>query len=487
MYAAAACQPPSPGGSKPPPPAAGGSGGGAPPVAATGGSGGGGGGGGGGSGGAGGVGGAAGSGSGGRGGAGGAVAGSGGRDAAPGGAGGGGASPDAAAPARDGPPASAPGSDDELYDPERVPRFDLELAPDAIAALTRTPRAYVRGTFRYGTQVLGDVGVRLKGEGSFRPISRKAAFKIKFDEFVPDQTFRGLKRLTLNNLIEDPSFIVERLCYHVFRTAKLPAPRANNALLFVNGMAYGLYANVESEDKTFLRRWFTRDDGNLYEEGQKDFLPGNEGTFNLETNEMANDRTDLRNLISALQAANDATLLEDLDRAMDTAHFLRFTAAEAVVNQWDMYGYTRFYPNNFRLYFDPSIGKLVFIPWGMDMSLKPFPQSTSLHMGVLTVARQYERPAGPVTAGLIFQRCLRSPTCRPRYLAALEEMVRLFESAALDRLAERFYTQVRPHIAADPRKEVTPTASEQMYNTVVRIIRERPARIRAEVAAAATP
>jgi hypothetical protein len=63
--------------------------------------------------------------------------------------------------------------------------------------------------------------------------------------------------------------------------------------LYVNGQAYGLYANVEAEDKTFLRRWFTSDDGNLYEEGQTDFVSGAEQTFDLETNETANDRSDL--------------------------------------------------------------------------------------------------------------------------------------------------------------------------------------------------
>ena len=100
-------------------------------------------------------------------------------------------------------------------------------------------------------------------------------------------------RLTLNNMVEDPSFLAERLAFHFFRAAELPAPRCNHALVYVNGTFFGLYANVEAEDKPFLRRWFGSDAGNLYEEGQVDFEPGTETAFDLETNETANDRSDL--------------------------------------------------------------------------------------------------------------------------------------------------------------------------------------------------
>jgi spore coat protein CotH len=248
----------------------------------------------------------------------------------------------------------------------------------------------------------------------------------------------------------------------------------------VNGQLYGVYANVETEDKTFLRRWFASDAGNLYEEGQVDFLAGNETRFELETNEQRNDRSDLRNLISALQAARDPTLLADLERHLDTEHFLRFTAAEAVVNQWDMYGYTRFYPNNFRLYHDPASARFVFLPWGMDMSLKDF-RGRGDHIGVFTPARQFNNPAGPVTGGLIFQRCLRSAACKAAYTGHLQEMLRLHESVALDRLAERYYAQIKPHVYADPRKEVSNAGFERGYATVLRIIRERPAAIGAEL------
>ncbi len=144
---------------------------------------------------------------------------------------------------------------DELYDPKNLPRFDLEIPPESIAGLNKDGRAYARATLKYGAETVADIGVHLKGEASFRPLAKKAAFKLKFDEFVPDRTFRGLERMTWNNMMEDPSFIAERLSYLVFRTAGLPAPRANSALVYVNGAYYGVYTNLETEDKTFLRAY----------------------------------------------------------------------------------------------------------------------------------------------------------------------------------------------------------------------------------------
>jgi hypothetical protein len=388
------------------------------------------------------------------------------------------ASVEAAAPFIPGAPGPSPS--DELYDPEVVPRFDIELDAAAVAALTLDPRRYVHGRFKYGSEVVADVGVRLKGEASLRTLEEKAPFKIKFDAYVPNQSFRGLRRMTFNNMVEDASFVAERLSYEVFRAAKLPAPRANSAQVFLNGQPFGVYANVETEDKTFLRRWFSSDDGNLYEEEQKDFLPGNETAFELETNEGKNDRSDMTAFITALAGAKDASLLADLDAQLDTAHFLRFTAMEAVVNQWDMYGYTRFYPNNFRIYRDPAQGKFVFLPWGMDMSLKDF-RGLGDHIAIYEPARRYNDPRGPITGGLVFQRCLSSPGCTATYTATLRQMLAVFEQLDLGQRAQHHHQQIKTLVYADPRKEVSNAEFEAGFATVVRIIQERPAKIRAEL------
>ena len=82
-----------------------------------------------------------------------------------------------------------------------VARIDLILTPEAIAALTADPSTYVPATF---AMQLGDetfaarpAELKLKGHGTFRPIGKKAAFKLKF---AKKDRFLGLKKLTLNNM-----------------------------------------------------------------------------------------------------------------------------------------------------------------------------------------------------------------------------------------------------------------------------------------------
>jgi spore coat protein CotH len=387
--------------------------------------------------------------------------------------------------AQSGTTAPAPALDEsaELYDEDVLPRFDITLSDSSLAMLRADGERYVPGDLRYGDESVSNIGVRIKGSASRRTIDEKAAFKLKLDEYVADQSFRGLRRLTFNNMVEDPSFIAERLAYAVFRAAGLPAPRCNNALVYVNGEPYGVYANVESVDKTFLRRWFEDEDGNLYEVAGSDFVPGAEQSFELETNETQNDRSDLSALIAVVASpdGNASSFLDDIAAVLDVPRFLRFTAAEAAVNQWDMYAYTRFYPNNFRLYRDPGTQQFVFLPGGMDLSMKPFLETGRAHIAIHEPARERDQPDGPVTAGLLFQRCLASDACRAQYDQAVRELIAVYEGLDLEAMAQRYHAQIAVHALADPR---TPYDAEQIeagYEKVLATIRERPGAMRDEL------
>ncbi len=376
----------------------------------------------------------------------------------------------------------------ELYDPEQLQRFDIELSAASVSALNADPDTYVTGTLRYKGESITNIGVRIKGEATKRTLEQKAAFKIKFDEFVSKQEFHGLRRLTLNNMVEDPSFLAERLSFHMFRAAKLPAPRANSAIVYVNGEYYGVYANVETEDKTFLRRWFESDAGNLYEEGESDFEYGHEAYFDLETNEQKNDRSDLTRFFSALLDAEEQpeNYLQAIDGSLDTDHFLRFTAMEAAVDQWDMYAYTFFYPNNFRLYDDPSTGKFVFLPWGMDLALKPFLYSGRAHISIFELSWYEDNPDHDsanthVSSGLIFKRCLESASCKAKYAGVVAEIATLFDQQKLDALAEKYYAQIKSHVYEETRKEVTNDEFDKAYQSLLTTIRTRTAAIRKDL------
>ena len=125
----------------------------------------------------------------------------------------------------------------ELFGAERVREYHLELSDDAIKQLHEKPKHYVQATFREGNDVYKNVGVRLKGGyGSFRMLdgNSKAAFTVKFNQFVKGQRFHGLRRIILNNVVQDPSYMCEYIGYSLFRDAGVPAPRIGYANLIVN-------------------------------------------------------------------------------------------------------------------------------------------------------------------------------------------------------------------------------------------------------------
>lgn len=109
------------------------------------------------------------------------------------------------------------------------------------------------------------MGIRLKGWASFQPLDQKPAFKIKFDEFVDGQELLGLERLTLNNMVQDSGMVRERLGYRYLRGLGIPAPLCNHARVYVNEIYYGLYANLQTLDKTFVNSLFDPAPRNLFD------------------------------------------------------------------------------------------------------------------------------------------------------------------------------------------------------------------------------
>jgi hypothetical protein len=362
-------------------------------------------------------------------------------------------------------------SSDEIYAPDRVPRFELQISAEGLYMLEDDPRAYVPATFRYGDEVIGPVGVRLKGSFTFRPLHEKPSFKIKFNEYVKGQTFRGLRGLTLNNDITDWSYISERLSYSVFRNAGLPAPRANNADVHINGEFYGVYANIESVDKVFLERWFGASEGNLYEMGEGiSWIPGNEYLFELETNKDIGDRSDLVALFLAVTEARDETLLEDVAHILDPELFLRYCAIEGIVNQWDGFAYSVWqFPNNHRLYHQPDTGTFVLVPWGMDLSMKA--REDAWFIDLYTTSSEF------------LERCLGSAPCKAEYERVLLEELERFESMNLIAAAHDMHEQIAPLVFQDPRKEHTYEEFLWTFDEVIEVLQRRAGDVRDQIAA----
>ena len=99
------------------------------------------------------------------------------------------------------------------------------------------------------------------------------------------------------------------------------------------GKDLGIYSHVEAIKKPFLSRVFGDDSGNLYEGQISDFNDGLVSTFQVKTNELENDQSDLEAVVTALEA-DDAALWDALDAVIDMDAFLTFWAMEVLVGHW---------------------------------------------------------------------------------------------------------------------------------------------------------
>src|SRR5688572_2511073 len=90
--------------------------------------------------------------------------------------------------AQAGRPAAKPAAGDAVFTNTVVREIRITIDPAGMTELRRDTRAYVRATLREGRaggdNVFTNVGLHLKGMGSFRPVDQKPAFTVKFNKFV---------------------------------------------------------------------------------------------------------------------------------------------------------------------------------------------------------------------------------------------------------------------------------------------------------------
>ncbi|WP_308636010.1 CotH kinase family protein [Paenibacillus silvisoli] len=159
---------------------------------------------------------------------------------------------------------------------EKVMTFSIDADKDAWAKMLENAAAeeYISADVTINGTTIKNVGIRPKGNSSLRQVlndekTDRFSFKIKFDEYVPDQTWLGLDSIVINNMISDNSYMKEYLSYDIMSSIGVDAPLFAFADMKVNGEGWGFYLAVEDIDGGFLER--AKDgEGELYK-------PNNDG------------------------------------------------------------------------------------------------------------------------------------------------------------------------------------------------------------------
>jgi spore coat protein H len=294
---------------------------------------------------------------------------------------------------------------DEFFNADVLQRIELWLNESDWAKLKANfqENTYYPADMTWNGQTVRNVGIRSRGLGSRS--ATKPGLRVDFDRYASGQQFLGLKSFVLDNLTQDHSGIKETVAMRFFTRLGIPAPRETHTRLYVNGRYAGLYALVESVDKTMMGRVFgsigddVQNDGYLFEynyvlgspwrftyEGPA--LAPYKARFDIKTNESHAESVIWGPIEELVRLVND-TPASGFEQAigprLDLAAFVRYIAAQNFISQNDAFnGYDGM--NNFYFYRLEDSTQHTFIAWDEDNAFlaADFGITTRLDENVLT-------------------------------------------------------------------------------------------------------
>jgi spore coat protein CotH len=306
---------------------------------------------------------------------------------------------------------------DDLFAGRKVLRLEIGIPPEGIRDLSARgsdssrDRPSTLVTVREGGRVYTNVALHLKGGfGSYRPLDDDPSLTLNFEKHAQGQSFHGLKKFSLNNSVQDPTFLNEKICRELLNAAGVPAPRAGFITVQMNGRNLGIHVLTEGFNKEFLRHYFTNVHGNLYQ------THGNqEITDHLDVNSGDDPKNDagLRALARAVKEADPAIRWRRLEETLDVNRFLSFMAMEVMLCHWDGYCMNQ---NNYRVFHDLGSNKIVFIAHGLDQM---FGTGTMLLGGEKSTANC---PIFPPWQGAVARAVMSTPEGGRLYVSRLEQL-----------------------------------------------------------------
>jgi len=273
-------------------------------------------------------------------------------------------------------PAAAQSTDD-LFNPATLHDIRLALHSADWQKLKDNyqDNTYYPADLTWNGVTVRNVGIRSRGLGSRSPV--KPGLRVDFDRYASGQRFLDLKSLVLDNLTQDASMMKEVLSMRLFSRLGLPAPREAFVRLYVNNTLVGIYAVVESIDKSLLTRVFGEDGGNLYEYNYTydynfEYLGSDLAPYQVLFDPKTNESHPAADLFGPIEAmvrvatdASDATFESAISEHIDLGLFARHVAAETFVAENDGWlGYAGM--NNFYLYRFKAQPRFQIITWDKD-------------------------------------------------------------------------------------------------------------------------
>ena len=149
---------------------------------------------------------------------------------------------------------------ESLFDTGYVHEINVEISEDDWKDLLENPleKTKYKANVTIDGNRVENVSFATKGNTSLSQVassdSDRYSFKINFGKYEKGQTYQGLDKLNLNNIMSDATYMKDYLSYMIMREAGVSAPLTSYAALSINGELHGLYIAIENVSDSFQRR-----------------------------------------------------------------------------------------------------------------------------------------------------------------------------------------------------------------------------------------
>lgn len=160
------------------------------------------------------------------------------------------------------------GYEKKLFDTSKVHTIDIVMDDWDSFIDGCEDEKYVSCAVVIDNEAYKNVAIRAKGNTSLSSVAAygndRYSFKIEFDHFDNGKSYHGLDKLSLNNIIQDNTYMKDYLCYQMMGYMGADAPLCSYVWITVDGEAWGLYLAVEGVEDSFLERNYGTSYGELY-------------------------------------------------------------------------------------------------------------------------------------------------------------------------------------------------------------------------------
>ncbi len=163
---------------------------------------------------------------------------------------------------------SVMGYESKLFDTSKVHTINIVMDDWDSFVENCQSEEYAECTVVIDDETYQNVAIRGKGNTSLTQVAsygnNRYSFKIEFDHYDSSNTYYGLDKLCLNNIIQDNTYMKDYLCYQMMNEMGVASPLCSYVYITVNGEDWGLYLAVEGVEESFLQRNYGKDYGSLY-------------------------------------------------------------------------------------------------------------------------------------------------------------------------------------------------------------------------------